>query len=113
MKPISRLTYLGFQLIWAKDGSEQDFSVKEVKNSLENGTMFELLEQRFGKWMDLSLLKQDDRKELTEKFLDIALIVDERKKFGVNKSGLLLVLAYVLEQIGREYPAQKSKARFK
>ena len=98
----SMLTYLGFELNSAKDQGLHDLTIREVKESLENGALFELLERRSGIGLDLSLLNMKDRKELGERFLDMAHAVNERKKFGVEKSGLNLLLAYVLEQIQRE-----------
>ena len=79
--------------------------LKEVKSLCEEKRMIEALKQKFPfkkTGLDLSLLKRGTREELDEIFCDMAITIDERKKFGVENNGLCLLIAYVQEQIQRE-----------
>jgi len=79
--------------------------LKEVKSLCEEKKMVEALKQKFPfkkTGLDLSSLKPGTREELDEIFCDMAIKIDERKKFGVENNGLCLLIAYVQEQIQRE-----------
>ena len=100
---LSLLTHLAFQLNAAiDDGAYDHLSVAEVKDEIEAGRIFEFLQERLGGDLDLSLLDPPARAELLEQWRDLALAVDERRKFGVRSRGLSLLVAYLLEGVQRQ-----------
>jgi len=78
--------------------------LKEVKSLCEEKRIMEALERKFPfkeTGLDLSLPEHRTR-ELDEIFYDMAITIDERKKFGIENNGLCLLIAYVQEQILQE-----------
>lgn len=99
---ITKLTVLGFDLNGALgSGQYDDVSIPAVKEAIDDGTIFDLLERRLGKDVDLSLLYNDDRAELLDEWRRIINAVDEGRKFAIREgsSGLCLLVAYLLEGI--------------
>jgi hypothetical protein len=82
--------------------------LKEAKQLCEEKRIFEELERRFSlkeTGLDLSLIMKaelETKEKLSDIFADMAIVVPERKKFGVEKNGLCLLIAYAQEQIQRE-----------
>ena len=104
MVKITMLTYLTFELNALVDQG-LSMPLKEVKTLCEEKRIFEELERRFPfkeKYLDLSLLKGEEREELENIFQDIAIAIPERRKFGIENNGLCLLIAYAQEQIQRE-----------
>jgi hypothetical protein len=107
MVKINRLTYLTFELNALIDKGFS-ISLKEAKQLCEEKKIFEEIERRFPfkeTGLDLSVITKMEPKtkeELTDIFEDMAIAIPERKKFGVEKNGLCLLIAYSQEQIQRE-----------
>lgn len=100
---IADLTSTGFQLVGALDaGKHGTFSVQQVKDELDYGDIFAFLERQLAGDIDLNLLNEDKRREIKELWLDLALAVNERRKFGVEQDGICLLIAYCLEDIQRQ-----------
>ena len=105
---ITKLTFLGFYLNGALgSGKYDEVSITEVKNQIEKGTIFKYLENTLGDDIDISAIDLKDRQELLEEWEDLANAVDERRKLGVDKNGLCLLVAYLLEGIQRRKETQK------
>lgn len=51
--------------------------------------------------MDLSILGQEDEVELLAEWQDLLAAVNERRKMGIERRGLTLLVAYLLEGIQR------------
>ena len=100
MKPITRLTYLSFCFNSLLD---QDFKISplEIKKHIEDKSIFEWLKIEFNDKIDLSLYEAEDKRVLLELFNDLALAVNEKRKFDVENNGLSLLLAYCIEGIQR------------
>lgn len=100
--PSPRYTFLGFQVLALIDKGEQ-WSYDEAMDALaDGGDLLAVLDERFGPAIDLSLYAQDERTEIHEHFAGLASAVDSRRKFGVENSGLSLIVAYCFELIQRE-----------
>ncbi len=100
--PSPRYTFLGFQVLALMDQGEQ-WSYDEAMDALEDGgNVLGALDERFGSAIDLSLYGQEERIEIHEHFAGLANAVDSRRKFGVENSGLALIVAYCFELIQRE-----------
>lgn len=99
---ISQLTFLGFYLNGALgSGKYDDISIKEVKARIRAHTIFDYLKDKLGSDIDLSALKIEDRQELNNEWEDMADAIDEARKMCVDKNGLCLLMAYILEGIQR------------
>ncbi len=102
---ISKLTYLAFHLNGALGSGKHDgVSVAEVKSRIEAGDIFSYLENSLGDDIDLSALDEADRRELIDEWADLAVAVDECRKMGVQRNGLCLLVAYLLEGMQRRLP---------
>lgn len=97
---ISQLTFLGFYLNGALgSGKYDDISIAEVKGRIRNHTIFDYLKEKLGMDVDLSNLSPEDRQELNDEWERTADAVDESRKFCVDRNGLCLLVAYILEGI--------------
>ena len=99
---ITNLTFLAFYINGAIDsGKYSDVSISLIADQIEAGTIFTFLQTRLADDIDLSILDEAKRKELLSEWQDLLAAVNARRKFGVEKSGLCLLVAYLLEGIQR------------
>lgn len=99
---ITNLTFLAFYLNSALDtGKYANVTYREVANHIEAGDIFDFLASRLAGDIDLSNLDAAKREELTAEWRDMLHAMSARRKFGVEKNGICLVMAYVLEGIQR------------
>jgi hypothetical protein len=99
---ISQLTFLGFFLNGVHGTGKYDQITKNmVKSELEKSTLFQFLDRELGSDIDTSILSEQEKRELNSEWLDISQSVDEKRKMGVEKGGLCLLVAYVFESIQR------------
>lgn len=97
---ITKLTFLGFFLNGALgSGKYDDISIDEVKDHIENKSVFNFLKETLGHDIDLSILTNEDKEELLDEWARIANAVDEDRKMAVTKNGLCLLVAYLFEGI--------------
>ena len=94
-------TFLAFQLNGAACcGRYDDVSIDLIKMHVEHGTIMEFLKERLGMDFDAGFLTPLDRMELLDEWMDMLGIVETRK-FCVERNGLCLLVAYLLEGIQR------------
>ncbi len=99
---LSQLTFIGFYLNGAQgNGRHHSVSIDDVKAELEKGTLFEYLQRELGQDIDTSIFTEEEKAALNAEWLDMALAVNEGRKMCVEKGGLCLLVAYVLESIQR------------
>lgn len=99
---ITKLASVGFCLNGALGSGKYDYiSIDEVKRRIEEGSIFEYLSAELGHNLDLTLLSAGYRAELLKEWQDLALAVDEGRKLCVDRNGLCLLVAYLLEGIQR------------
>ncbi|HEX8553469.1 MAG TPA: hypothetical protein VF695_02070 [Sphingomonas sp.] len=99
---ITMLTFVAFYLNGAMDsGRYDDLGIDEVKREIEAGTIFPFLRARLGNDIDLSILQPADEAELLAEWQDLLAAVNERRKMGIKRRGLTLLVAYLLEGIQR------------
>jgi hypothetical protein len=104
MVRIIHLTYLTYELNGLVD-REYSIPMKETLSFCEQKTIFEELGRRFTfkeAGLDLSLLKNGERKELADTFQERALAGEEREHYNVENNGLCLLIAYAQELINQE-----------
>ena len=101
---LSSLTLIGFMVNAAIDqGKGAQVSFGDIYQGLEKGTLFQDLSQKLPGTFDFSLFSPGSEKE--KELLDVigqaagGLEGRERRKTGVEKSGLNLLLAFILEVI--------------
>lgn len=98
----SKLTFLAFQLNGALGSGQYDFiSIEEVKSKIYDETIFEYLKSQLKSDIDVSIYKPEDAKELITEWQDMAGALNESRKLCVDKNGLCLLVAYLLEGIQR------------
>ena len=99
---ITKLTHIGFYLNGALgSGKYDDISIEEVKQHLHAGTVFEYLVRRLGDDFDVTILTPADQAELLSEWQDLAVAVHEGRKLCVDRNGLCLLVAYLLDGIQR------------
>lgn len=99
---VSQLTFLGFYFNGALgSGKYEDISIREVKEKIRAHTIFDYLKSKLGSDIDLSALSSEDQMELNREWEDLADAVDESRKMCVERNGLCLLVAYILEGIQR------------
>jgi len=103
---LSSLTYLAFETNAVLDeypGLKLPFA--EIHSAAEENRLIEYLAQRFGDKADLSLFQAYPEEEVAVNLAlaEVAggLYGRERGKLGVERSGLCLVIAFILEAIQR------------
>jgi hypothetical protein len=102
---ITTLTFVAFYLNAAIDsGRYDDLTLTDLKAAIDNGTVFDLLRKRLGQDIDLSILSPNDEAELLREWQDLASAVNERRKMGIERRGLTLLVAYLLEGIQQRLP---------
>ena len=96
----STLTSLAFSLTWCIDRRRyDDISVPEVKEHIEDGSIFAFLTDRLGKDLAVKLFDQSTLGKVADAWLTIEDTVDERRKFGIENKGLCLLVAYLVEMM--------------
>lgn len=99
---ISALTFMAFYVNSALDtGKYADVSIDAVRAEIRAGTIFSYLEITLENDIDLSIFDWSMRKALIEEWQDIEAATNIRKKFGIEKGGLTLLIAFLLESIQR------------
>lgn len=86
-------------------GKYQDISVEEVEDRIERGDLVPYLRERLGEDVDLSLPDPSMAAELNAKLQDLlgGYRGRERRKWGVEHSGLCLLVAWTSEIIQQRW----------
>ena len=106
---ISTYTFIAFQLNGALgSGRYNDITIEQIKNELGSGHIFKYLEARLGDDLDLSLLNSNERKILLKEWKEI-MDADIDPILCVEKNGLSLLIAYILECIQRIDAVQRAE----
>ncbi|WP_353570013.1 hypothetical protein [Candidatus Albibeggiatoa sp. nov. BB20] len=62
---------------------------------------FEYLQQHLDHDIEVDIFSDEEKTLLSNDWLDMSEVVDETRKFAVEKGGLCLLMAYTLESIQR------------
>ena len=102
---INQLTFVAFQLNGALGSSNYgEVTIEQVKKEIRAGTIFQYLERKLGKDLDLSIVSPEERKELMDEWDGMADSINEGRKLCVVNNGLSLLIAYLLEGIQERAP---------
>lgn len=96
MNETLRFTQLGFHLNALLDrGATLD--IDDTRKHIDDRSLLSWLKETFGDDIDLSLHGPDDQAAVLDLFESLANAVDSRRKFGVERNGLALLVAYCFE----------------
>ena len=99
------LTLVGFEVNAAIEAGKGDVSFSDVYSSLERGRLLEMLKEKIPNQFDFSLFNPADGQvaSLQRALNDAAAGFQgrERRKSGIEESGLHLVMVLILEAIQR------------
>ncbi len=99
---ISELTFVAFYINGAIDSGNYDtITIDDVRQEIRAGTIFGYLNATLGNDIDLTILDKPMEADLLAEWQDLEVAVNARKKFGVERCGLTLLVAYLLEGIQR------------
>lgn len=105
---LSTLAFIGFAVNSAiEDGHAADFSFAEIYEGIEKGTLLDVIDKKLPGVCDFSLFPVGSEQSLAfHRVLNV--IADglrgrERRKLGVEKSGLHLLLGFILEAMQNQY----------
>ncbi|PTS73357.1 hypothetical protein DBR33_03325 [Stenotrophomonas sp. HMWF022] len=99
---ITNLTFLAFSINGAVDTGRYDhITIEVVVKHIEAGTVFSYLQDELEEDLDLSMFDTATRDQLLEEWKGLLNAVDARRKFGVRRSGLCLLVAYLIEGVQR------------
>lgn len=102
MRP-SKLIHLAFYLNYMMDRGYYSFSIQEIKQQIKARTVFDfLLKVSKDDYFDISPLDADDRTWLLDEFNNMLETIDEDRKLAVQKNGICLLLAYVIELMQKQ-----------
>ncbi len=99
---ITNLTFLAFSINGAVDTGRYDhITIGVVVKHIEAGTVFSYLQDELEEDLDLSMFDTATKDQLLEEWKGLLNAVDARRKFGVRRSGLCLLVAYLIEGVQR------------
>ena len=79
--------------------SGQKLDINETHKHIKGNTLFTWLQEHFEGRIDIGQYPQQDLNAIEKFFNTLSQVVDERRKMGIEKNGLCLLLAYCLEAI--------------
>lgn len=103
MQPQLRFTLLALHLNALLDGGHA-LDIQHTRVHVDTGDVLDWLTGHFGGAVDLSLMGPSDRAIVIEAFQGYANTIDAQRKFGVQRNGLALLLAYCIEGIQQQLP---------
>lgn len=98
-----QLTFFIFQVNMVLDTGKYDFSLAEIKEQIKNKNIISFLSEKCVDDIDLSIIQGEDKIKMENALLNVAENINERRKLGVEKNGLCLLIAYLVEMIQHDY----------
>jgi hypothetical protein len=99
---LRKLTLLGFSLNAVIDsGQYKEISKDEIRDRINDGTIFKYLEDNFQPEIHWGLgnLPDEDKWHLLGEWQSMVNAIDSERKLGVKNSGICLLVAYIIEGI--------------
>lgn len=93
-------TFLGFHFNSLVDQGEE-LDLQQTHDKIRKKELFPWLKEQFGDLLDISLFSESDIDIIESYFESMSNAVNERRKFGVTKNGLCLLVAYCFEAAQR------------
>lgn len=101
---ITKFTVIGFGLNGALgSGKYNNISIEKIKSEILKNTIFDYLEKELSDDVDFSYLTKDDKSELNNEWESFVNNIDESRKLCVDKNGICLIMAYILEGIQERF----------
>jgi hypothetical protein len=110
MRYLHRFTLLAWEANAMLDRGET-LDIEETRQKIHDGTLVDWFAMTFGDQTDMSLYNEEDRRETARVLAEINGGVNARRKFGVERGGLQLIIALCVQAIqgGEESYAQDSR----
>jgi hypothetical protein len=97
MLPVYKYRHLLWVLISALDSGDFDtLAIEDVKRRAGNGEAGQWFKKTFSDY-DLSMIDEQDWRELDEEWASMHNAIDASRKFGVDSKGIALLQAYALQ----------------
>lgn len=98
---LSHLIAFGYKLTEALDDEQSPrIQVTEAEQSLREGTVFPLLDERIGRSVDLTIFDQHARQTLTAALVDRAGADQDERQYNIDRNGVCTLLALTFSAIG-------------
>lgn len=98
MKYPVKYTFLGFYLNSIIDnGGFVELEI--IQSKINDKAVLSYLKEKFGDELDISLYTEPEISKLEEYFYNLHSAVDARRKFGIEKNGICLLVAYCLNAL--------------
>jgi hypothetical protein len=94
-------TFLGFHFNSLVDNGEI-LNLEETHQKIRSKSLFPWLKSKFGNSIDISLFSDREIEDIEEFFESLSFATDERRKMGIQKNGLCLLVAYCFEAAQRK-----------
>lgn len=102
---VNKLAFLGFYLNGAAGSGKYDqLTIQRVKAAIDDARIFDVLQAELGDDLDVSIIDAPERAELVDEWQNYVNAVNESRKMCVDRGGLNLLVAYLLEGIQRRTP---------
>ncbi|KAA5544849.1 hypothetical protein [Adhaeribacter rhizoryzae] len=96
-----KFTFLGFYFNSLVDSGEF-LDIKETHSKIQNKELFNWLKAKYSDRLDISLFNKEQLNEIEDFFESLSIATDEKRKMGIEKNGLCLLVAYCIEAAQRE-----------
>lgn len=93
-------TFLGFYFNSLVDSGEV-LDLQTTHDKIRSKSLFKWLMTKYADRLDISLFSTEQLDKIEIFFESLSLATDERKKMGIEKNGLCLLVAYCLEAAQR------------
>ena len=104
-------TFLGFYFNSLVDDGET-LNLEETHQKIRSKTLFNWLQVKYPDRLDISIFSPDGLNNIESFFESLSIATNEKRKMGIQKNGLCLLVAYCLEAAQRddkmmsEYPVE-------
>jgi hypothetical protein len=98
MRYLHRFTFLAWEANAMLDAGES-LDIDETREHIQDGQLIDWFARRFSEKTDLSLYETEDKSETARVLASIDNVANSRRKFGVERDGLSLIVALCLQAI--------------
>src|SRR5687767_4316600 len=94
-------TFLGFHFNSLVDAGEV-LDLQETHDKIRSKSLFKWLKSKYSDSLDVSLFSKEQLDKIEDFFESLSIVTNERRKMGIEKNGLCLLVAYCFEATQRE-----------
>ena len=94
-------TFLGFHFNSLVDAGEV-LDLQETHEKIRSKSLFKWLKTKYADSLDISLFSEEQLDKIESFFESLSIATNERRKMGIEKNGLCLLVAYCFEAAQRK-----------